>query len=185
MRIQLTIVDANGVSISRTFDWLGRMLTRSVPGQGTESFGYTARGLTSYTGPNGKTTQYAYDEARRKTSETTPKSEVIGYTYDPNVPHLRTGLTVSQPSGSWSQTYHYDAADRLHTTTAPAGTFTYAYSAGATLWTNLALPTYYASAITNGYDSGGRLLRTAMRSGTGSTLDSEALRLRRRQRCWV
>jgi YD repeat-containing protein len=254
----LTTADANGVSIDRTFDWLGRMTSRSVPGQGTESFGYTARGLTSYTGPNGKTTQYGYDEARRKTSETTPKSEVMHYTYDPagdlrtltdgrskvtvwtndveglvrgkqyqsqtftnivyaydvdgrltsrtfwldgsthhetdygyddagnlltitypnspnvtftynevnriatmatvglgttaftyddaenlaseyglwsydtvtysydsNVPHLRTGMVVSQPSGSWSQTYGYDAADRLHTTAAPAGTFTY------------------------------------------------------------
>ena len=26
------------------------------------------------------------------------------YSYHPSVPHLRTGLTLQQPSGSWSQT---------------------------------------------------------------------------------
>ncbi|HEY5911886.1 MAG TPA: hypothetical protein VJA21_14890, partial [Verrucomicrobiae bacterium] len=77
-----TVVDANGVSTTQTFDRVGRQLTRSVPGQNTEYFQYSERGLTNYTGPDTKVTRYAYDQALRKTSEITPKSETIGYTYN-------------------------------------------------------------------------------------------------------
>jgi YD repeat-containing protein len=157
------------------YDDAGNLLTINYPNSPDVSFTYNEvnRIKTMATVGLGTTT-FTYDDAENLASEYGLWSyDTVTYSYDSNVPHLRTGLTVSQPAGSWSQTYHYDAADRLHTTTAPAGTFTYTYSAGATLWTNLALPTYYASAVTNGYDSGGRLLRTAMRSNTGSTLDSE------------
>ena len=46
-------VDANGISISTTYDNLNRTLKRSYPDMGVEGFGYTANiyGATSYTKP--------------------------------------------------------------------------------------------------------------------------------------
>ncbi len=76
-------VDANGVSVTQTFDRLGRLLTRAVPGQRTESFQYSARGLTRDTGPDRRTLQYGYDEAARNTSEVTSKNETISYATPP------------------------------------------------------------------------------------------------------
>lgn len=58
------------MSVTQSFDRFRRLLTRAVPGQGTESVQYSARGLTHYTGLDGQVTQYGYDEARRKISET-------------------------------------------------------------------------------------------------------------------
>ena len=77
-----TVLDGNAVSVTQTFDRLGRLLTRAVPGQGTETNLYTARGLTNYTGPDGKLTRYFSDAALRKISETTPKNEVITNTFN-------------------------------------------------------------------------------------------------------
>ena len=292
------------MSVTQSFDRLSRLLTRAVPGQGTESFQYSARGLTNYTGPDAKVTRYVYDAAARKTSETTPQNETINYTYNPandlltltdgrskvttwtydiegmvrtkryhnqsftnleysydahqrlawrkfwsstrqnkqtlysydnagnltgidypaspdvgftynevnqvatmattglgtttftytdaghpasesglwaadtvtasyhaTAPGLRTGLTVQQPTGSWSQSYGYDAARRLQTVTGPAGTFTYTHKGPGTVWTNLVVPTSPAAAITNVYDTGGRLTGTYLRNNAGTILN--------------
>ncbi len=48
----VSLTDAQGVTTTQTFDRLGRLLSRAVPGQGTEQFAYSARGLTAYTGPD-------------------------------------------------------------------------------------------------------------------------------------
>ncbi len=64
----------SGVSVTQTFDRLGRLLTRAVPGQGTEVFQSSALGLTNHTGPGSKVTRYVYDAAGRKTGETTPRA---------------------------------------------------------------------------------------------------------------
>jgi YD repeat-containing protein len=69
-----TVTSAEGVVVSRSYDYLGRLLARQVVGGVAETFAYSARGLTSHTDQLNKTTLYAYDEAGRKTSETTPKS---------------------------------------------------------------------------------------------------------------
>ena len=91
--------------------------------------------------------------------------------YHASVPRLRTGLSVQQPSGSWSQTYGYDAARRLQTVGGPAGTFTYTYKGPGTVWTNLVVPTSPTAAITNAYDSGGRLTGTWLRNNAGTILN--------------
>ena len=50
------------------------------------------------------------------------------YTYSDR---LRTSLDLLQPNaGDWVQNYAYDAANRLQSTTSPAGAFGYAYNAG-------------------------------------------------------
>ena len=76
-------VDANGVSVSMTYDNLNRIRTRTYPDTGVESFGYTPNysGMTSYTNQLGQTNFYVYDVAGRKTAETNANSEVTQFTY--------------------------------------------------------------------------------------------------------
>jgi RHS repeat-associated protein len=64
-------VDANAVSINTSYDSLGRLLARTYPDGGGESFGYTQNvsGYTSHTNQNGNVTVCAYDALGRKTCE--------------------------------------------------------------------------------------------------------------------
>jgi len=77
------VTDANSVTITNTYDDLGRLRIRAYPDTGTEHFGYSARGLIAYTNQLGHTNFYVYDEAGRKTFETNANSEVIRYTNSP------------------------------------------------------------------------------------------------------
>jgi YD repeat-containing protein len=74
------VTDANGVSVTNTFDALHRLSTRTYPDGGVEKFGYSARGLVAYTNQLDKVTFYGYDEAMRKTWETNANNEIIRYT---------------------------------------------------------------------------------------------------------
>jgi RHS repeat-associated protein len=74
------VTDANGVTITNTYDLLGRLGTRTQPDGGMEKFGYSARGLIAYTNQLDKITYYGYDEGRRKTWETNANNEIIRYT---------------------------------------------------------------------------------------------------------
>jgi YD repeat-containing protein len=42
-------VDANAVSVSMTYDDLGRLRTRTYPDSSVERFGYSAKGLVAFT----------------------------------------------------------------------------------------------------------------------------------------
>jgi len=76
-------VDANGVSVDMTYDDLGRVLTRTYPDTGVESFGYGATGLIRYTNQLGKVTRYGNDAAGRRVAETNANNEVVSFTYSP------------------------------------------------------------------------------------------------------
>jgi YD repeat-containing protein len=78
------ITDANGVTVTSTFDDLGRLRTRTYPDGGVEAFGYSARGMTAYTNEIGQTNFYVYDAAGRKTFETNANWELVQYQYDPS-----------------------------------------------------------------------------------------------------
>jgi YD repeat-containing protein len=79
----LYMTDANGVSVTNTFDVLDRVRTRTYPDGGVERFGYSARGLIAYTNQLGATNFYAYDEAARKIFETNANAQLIQFRYDP------------------------------------------------------------------------------------------------------
>jgi YD repeat-containing protein len=74
--------DANAVCVSMTYDNLGRLLTRTYPDGGTESFGYSPAGLVAYTNQLGYVTLYTYDPARRKVGETNANAQVTSYSYN-------------------------------------------------------------------------------------------------------
>src|SRR5206468_264141 len=102
-------------------------------------------------------------------------SDTVTYTY--NNTRLRSGLTLQQPSGSWTNGFSYDAARRLSTVTSPAGSFTYTYSSGvggatsaATLIKKLSLPN--TSYITNTFDSVARLKGTYLDNNLNVVLNS-------------
>ena len=78
-----------------------------------------------------------------------------------------------QPNASpWTQSYGYDAANRLQTLTSPAGAFAYTYKGPGSLVTNLALAN--GGAITNSFDSVARLTGTWLKNSGGTILNSHA-----------
>src|SRR2546425_9682365 len=110
------------------YDALSR-LTNMVDAAGSTVYGYASQFLASEDGP--------WD------------SDTVTYSY---LNRLRSGLTLSQPNASpWTQSYGYDAANRLNSLSSPAAAFIPTYKGPGNLLTNLALPN--GSAITNAFDS--------------------------------
>jgi hypothetical protein len=95
----------------------------------------------------------------------------VTFSYHASVPGVRTGFTLQQPTGSWAVTETPDAAKRLASVVSPAGTFSYAYPKAGSLWTNLALPN--GAAITNAYDTSGRLTGTYLRTNASVVLNQQ------------
>lgn len=126
----LVLTDANGISVTNTYDAMGRLRTRTYPDSGVERFGYSALGLVKYTNQLNLVTSYGYDAALRKTSETNANSEVITYTYSP-AGDLKTLVDGKSQTTTWNYAlygrvtnkldqasveilrYQYDSNDRL------------------------------------------------------------------------
>ena len=84
----------------------------------------------------------------------------------------RTNLSLTEPSGSWSQSYAYDAESRMTNITSPAGSFAYAYATpnpASALISGIALPN--GASVANAYDTLGRLTGTALANQFGHVLD--------------
>jgi RHS repeat-associated protein len=127
-------------------------MTNMIDASGTNKFTYTATGQLQ-------------SETNLWISSTF--SDVVSYAY--NQGH-RTSLSLTQPSGSWSQTYGYDFAWRLTAVTSPAGAFGYQYVSGAqNLVSGISLPN--GSVITNNFDANGRLTGTSLMNSLGGTID--------------
>jgi YD repeat-containing protein len=176
-----SVTDANAVTTTQSFDWLGRVLTRTAPDNGIERFLYTARGLVAHTNQLSKVWRYEYDAAARQITETNANSEIIRFTYNPagDLLTLRDGknqvttwnydlygrLTnkLDQASASILR-YQYDANSRLtNRWSAAKGTTTYRYDTVGNL-TNVLYAT--SPGITNRYDALNRVTNRVDGAGT-------------------
>jgi RHS repeat-associated protein len=126
----LWVTDANDVTVTNSFDVLGRRLATTYPDTGIESFGYSALGLIAYTNQIGASNFFTYNVAGWKTFETNANHEILQYAYNRSgdLTNLVDGKGQSTRFG-WDEfgrttnkidqagveilRYTYDAADRL------------------------------------------------------------------------
>jgi RHS repeat-associated protein len=149
----LTVINyTTSPDITMQYDALNR-LTNMVDAVGTNKYAYTNLYLLSEDGP------WADD--------------TVSYTY--NNRGLRSGFSLAQPSGSWTNGYLYDAARRLTNVTSGAGAFSYEYTGAGGLVKKLLLPN--TGYITNAYDSAARLTDTSLKNSSHSNLNSHAYQL--------
>lgn len=109
----LTMVDANGITTSMTYDAMGQVISTTTAGY-TTSYEYDAMGqLLKITEPGNITTHYAYNGARQLTSITDGSGNQIAYSYD-NMNNV-TNIEVKDDSGALfaSQSRQYDNLNRL------------------------------------------------------------------------
>ena len=154
-------LDANAVSVSSSFDNLGRVLARANPDTGVEQFGYSPNtaGPTSYTNQLGSNVvNFVYDPLGRKTVEQCPGVTTNQFAYAP-VGDLLTLTDGKNQTTTWVYDqygratnkldalnnlifiYGYDANSRLTNRWTPAkGATTYRYDALGNL-TNIVYPT--------------------------------------------
>jgi len=165
----VTVTDANGVTITSTFDDLGRLLTRTYPDTGVERFGYTAKGLVAHTNQISKVTLFDYDAALRKVAETNANLEVIRYQYKPS-----GDLWKLTDGKSQTTTWLYDQYGRVTNKVDQASVeiLRYAYDANSRLtnrWSKAKLDTKYK------YDAVGNLTNVDYNASTDIRLAYDAL----------
>jgi len=175
--------DANGVTVTNTYDNLGRPLTRGYPDGGTDSVGYTANvsRISRYTNQLGKVWQYAYDTAGRKISEVAVGMYTNTFTYDA-AGDLKTLTDGKNQTTTWNYDrygrvtnkldqagveilrYQYDANSRLTNRWSKAKTNTvYSYDAVGNL-TNINYPV--TTDVVLSYDALNRLTNMTDTAGT-------------------
>jgi RHS repeat-associated protein len=183
----IDVTDANQVTVTNTYDVLGRLSSRTYPDGGAEGFAYSARGLVVYTNQLYMTNFYAYDVAGRKIIETNANGEILLFTNNAagdllsltdaknqttrwNYDQYGRATNKLDQAGTVVLTYQYDADNRLTNRWSVAklntrykydnvGNLTVIdYSGGATP------PTFN---VTNSYDALNRL--TNMVDGLGVT----------------
>ena len=152
-----------------TYDNVGNLKAINYP-QSSINYSYDALNRLTNMADAVGTTAFAYTPVGQMASETGPwADDAMSYTYSQR---LRVALSLSEPSGSWSQTYGYDSLSRMTNLVSLAGTFTYILGGASTaspLIKELLLPN--AANITNSYDSLARLTKTAFNNYWGHTLD--------------
>ncbi|MDB6057608.1 MAG: repeat protein, partial [Verrucomicrobiales bacterium] len=177
-------VDANGVSVATTYDNLNRILGRSYPDTGVESWGYTLNfaGASTYTNQVGNVVTYGYDAMSRLTNQVNIGIRTNQFVYS-GAGDLTTLVDGNSHSTIWGYdlfgrntnkvdatsatilAFKYDANDRMtNRTSAAKGTTTYSYDNEGNLRT-ISYPT--SSSITFSYDAINRM--TNMTDGVGTS----------------
>jgi YD repeat-containing protein len=113
----LEMIDPNGVTTTITYDWRGRLKTKTIGGEVT-TYQYDGVGqLTKVTLPDSSYINYTYDAAHRLTDITDSLGNTIHYTLD--AMGNSTKDETKDPLGTLSQqtTRVYDALNRLQTLT--------------------------------------------------------------------
>jgi RHS repeat-associated protein len=146
---RLASEQTEGIETSYAYDGAGRLGSVTDRELGTTAYSYDAVGnLTQFTTPNGVSHSYAFDPLNRLTQilvasvpATGPPVTLASYTYTLSPSGRRdgvhengAGLLPTNPTGTRSVTWLYDALDRLTRETiaapvGPAGQTTYGYDA--------------------------------------------------------
>jgi RHS repeat-associated protein len=177
-------IEANGVSMTNTYDSLSRLISRAYPDGGVEKWVYTTNisEATSYTNQIGKSWLYGYDGLSRKTNETCVGLTTNQFTYS-GAGDLLALTDGNRNTTGWGYDqygqitnkldaaqdiifkYGYDADNRLTNRWTPAkGTTIYGYDPVG----NLTNVTYqHSPSISLSYDADNRL--TNMVDGIGTT----------------
>jgi RHS repeat-associated protein len=89
----IQVTDENGITVTNVFDNLNRILSRSYPDGGVETFTYSTNGLIRHTNQLGQFTHFAYDAAGRTIAVTNAEQQVTQFKYDPsgNITNLIDG----------------------------------------------------------------------------------------------
>ncbi len=177
------VTDAQGVSLTNSFDALGRVLTRENALNFTETFAYGAQGLSTRLDALGRATTFGYDPAGRLAAVTNANAEVTQFGYDSlgDLVSLTDGrgftkrwrydsygrqITETNANGVLVRTNGYDANGRLAAQwTAAKGLSTFGYDANGNL-TSVVLP--HDGTMTYNYDKLDRL--TNFNDALGSTV---------------
>ena len=151
------------------YDAVGNLTKVDYPSGTTDiTLGYDALNRITNMVDAAGTTKYTYYAGGLLNTEDGPwTNDTVTVTY--NNARLRSGLSLQQPTGTWTNGYTWDGAHRLSTETSPAGTFTYTYSGTGRLVKKLALPN--TSYITNTYDNVVRLTGTYLDNSSNTVLD--------------
>jgi RHS repeat-associated protein len=155
----LTVVDANGVTTTFTYDSRQRLISRAVStaaGTLTTSFGYDAAGnLLSTTLPDGSSLTNTFDTAHRLTKVTDSLGNYTSYTLDGLGDRTQTAVYTSGGKLTWQGSGTFDALGRELVHTAGAGqTTTKTYDSDSNI---LTVADGLSHTTTNTYDALNRL----------------------------
>ncbi len=159
---------AKGTTTYR-YDALGQLTNGVYPVSPALALQYDALGrLTNLVDGVGQT-RYSYANNRLASEDGPWAEDTVSYSYQYAGP--RSGLTLLQPNASpWTQSYGYDAAERLTSVVSPAGSFGYAHdSTRVELPGTLTLPS--GATIATSYDFMARLANTTLRSSQSAVLN--------------
>jgi RHS repeat-associated protein len=154
-----------------TYDPVGNLTFINYPSTHDVTFAYDPLNRATNMLDGIGTTAFTYTSGDQLLTEDGPfASDTLTNNY---VNRLRTGLSLQQPTGAWTNQFGFDAAKRLTSVTSPAGAFGYAYDpVRLALVAQLSLPN--TAYITNTYDNFARLTGTYLKNHSGTALDSYA-----------
>jgi RHS repeat-associated protein len=157
-----------GTNTGYKFDAVGNLTNINYPANSV-SFSYDANNELLTMVDQVGTSTFTWTSNSLLASETSPwTSNTLSYGYSQG---HRTSLSLTQPSGSWSQTYGYDNAWRMTSLTSSAGTFGYAYPSPINQYRVGGITLPNGASILNQYDTLSRLTSTALLNYWGHALD--------------
>ncbi len=164
-----------GTNTGYLYDAMGNLTNVLYPGR-MDIYGYDADNrlitMLDNIGADVLNSSFTYTKSGQLATETGPwASDTVTYSYSQG---RRTNLSLTQPVGTWNQSYSYDNGWRLQDLTSPAGQFGYNYLAqsASALFRVLTLPN--SASISNYYDPMARLDYTGLLNYWGHPLDGYA-----------